>query len=151
MLHAGKRRLSMEQLAEIIGSCRRAVDSASPDSRSTISRSAKPFRRPSLSRCPPKNSRTGSAASLPIFCRFYRFIVGRAKTTLSRWPKVLDKEKTVRRQRGLQKGDKVRIVRGMLAGEDGAVAEADAKGQLKVIVGKMVIKIDASDVERANA
>ena len=65
--------------------------------------------------------------------------------------KVLDKEKIVRRSRGLQKGDRVRIVRGMLAGKDGVVSEADAKGQLRVLVGKLVIKIDANEVERAHA
>lgn len=64
---------------------------------------------------------------------------------------VLDKEKAVKRQRGMQKGDRVRVVRGMLSGKDGVVQEIDAKGHLKVLVGKMVVKIDAADVERSPA
>jgi len=90
-------------------------------------------------------------AQLDLLLPIYRFIVWTRDNDFVSMAKVLDKEKAVRRQRGLHKGDRVRIVRGMLAGKDGAVAEVDAKGQLKVIVGKMVIKIDASDVERANA
>jgi len=64
---------------------------------------------------------------------------------------VLDKERNTRRQKGLHKNDKVRIVRGMLAGKDGVVQEVDAKGHLKILVGKMVLKIDAADVERPDA
>ncbi|MBP6608661.1 MAG: hypothetical protein KA258_03675 [Deltaproteobacteria bacterium] len=90
-------------------------------------------------------------AQLTLLLPIYRFIVWTRDNDFVSMAKVLDKEKTVRRQRGFQKGDRVRIVRGMLAGKDGAVAEVDAKGLLKIIVGKMVIKIDASDVERANA
>ncbi|MBL9045157.1 MAG: hypothetical protein JNM83_26350 [Myxococcales bacterium] len=90
-------------------------------------------------------------AQLTLLLPIYRFIVWTRDNDFVSMAKVLDKEKAVRRQRGFQKGDRVRIVRGMLAGKDGAVAEVDAKGLLKIIVGKMVIKIDASDVERANA
>ena len=90
-------------------------------------------------------------AQLELLLPIYRFIVWTRDNDFVSMAKVLDKEKAVRRQRGFQKGDRVRIVRGMLAGKDGAVAEVDAKGLLKIIVGKMVIKIDASDVERANA
>lgn len=81
----------------------------------------------------------------------YRFIVWTRDNDFVSMSKVLDKEKIVRRSRGLQKGDRVRIVRGMLAGKDGVVSEADAKGQLRVLVGKLVIKIDANEVERAHA
>ena len=56
-----------------------------------------------------------------------------------------DFERNTRRQKGLHKNDKVRIVRGMLAGKDGVVQEVDAKGHLKILVGKMVLKIDAAD------
>ena len=90
-------------------------------------------------------------AQLTLLLPIYRFIVWTRDNDFVSMAKVLDKEKAVRRQRGFQKGDRVRIVRGMLAGKDGAVAEVDAKGLLKIIVGKMVIQIDASDVERANA
>ena len=60
------------------------------------------------------------------------------------------REQTVRRkQRGLRSGDKVTIVEGIFAGRAGQIQEIDSKGQLKVLVGKMPIKVKASDVERA--
>ncbi|HRI53920.1 MAG TPA: hypothetical protein PLW65_27460 [Pseudomonadota bacterium] len=87
------------------------------------------------------------AELLPV----YRFIVWSRDNDFVSMRQVLDKERTVRRQKGLHKNDRVRIVRGMLAGKDGLVQEVEAKGQLKVLVGKMVIKIDAADVERPDA
>lgn len=78
----------------------------------------------------------------------YRFLAWSRDNDFVSMRQVLDKEKTVKRQRGLQKGDRVRVVRGMLAGKDGVVQEVDAKGHLKVLVGKMVVKIDAADVDR---
>lgn len=87
------------------------------------------------------------AELLPV----YRFIVWSRDNDFVSMRQMLDKERTVRRQKGLHKNDRVRIVRGMLAGKDGLVQEVEAKGQLKVLVGKMVIKIDAADVERPDA
>jgi hypothetical protein len=58
----------------------------------------------------------------------------------------LKKEKESRRQRGLAKNDTVRIVRGMFAGKSGTVHEIDARGGLKVLVGKLAVKVDADDV-----
>lgn len=78
----------------------------------------------------------------------YRFIAWSRDNDFVSMRQVLDKEKTVKRQKGLHKGDKVRVVRGMFTGKDGVVQEVDAKGQLKVLVGKMVVKLDAADVER---
>ena len=78
----------------------------------------------------------------------YRFIAWSRDNDFVSMRQVLDKEKTVKRQKGLHKGDKVRVVRGMFTGKDGLVQEVDAKGQLKVLVGKMVVKLDAADVER---
>ena len=92
-------------------------------------------------------ARTTLAQLLPL----YRFIVWSRENDFVSMRQVLDKERTVRRQKGLHKNDRVRIVRGMLAGKDGLVQEVEAKGQLKVLVGKMVIKIDAADVERPDA
>lgn len=62
--------------------------------------------------------------------------------------KVLDQEKAVQRQKGLSKNDSVRVLRGLWAGKNGIVQEVDAKGQLKVLVGKMTVKLDAGDVEK---
>jgi hypothetical protein len=78
----------------------------------------------------------------------YRFIAWSRDNDYVSMRQVLDKEKTVRRQKGLQKGDRVRVVRGILSGKDGVVQEIDGKGQLRVLVGKMVVKVDAADVER---
>jgi hypothetical protein len=94
-----------------------------------------------------KWAQTTLAELLPI----YRFIGWSRDNDFVSMRQVLDKERTVRRQKGLHKNDKVRIIRGMLTGKDGLVQEVDAKGQLKVLVGKMVIKIDAADVERPDA
>ena len=91
--------------------------------------------------------RTTLGQLLPL----YRFIVWSRENDFVSMRQVLDKERTVRRQKGLHKNDRVRIIRGMLTGKDGLVQEVEAKGQLKVLVGKMVIKIDAADVERPDA
>jgi hypothetical protein len=90
-------------------------------------------------------------ATLGELLPIYRFIGWSRDNDFVSMRQVLDKERTVRRQKGLHKNDRVRIVRGMLTGKDGLVQEVDAKGQLKVLVGKMVIKIDAADVERPDA
>ncbi len=90
-------------------------------------------------------------ATLQQLLPIYRFIVWSRDNDFVSMRQVLDKERTVKRQKGLHKNDKVRIVRGMLTGKDGVVQEVEAKGQLKVLVGKMVIKIDAADVERQHA
>ena len=82
---------------------------------------------------------------------FYQWIAWSRDNDFVSMRDVLDKEKAVKRQRGMQKGDRVRVVHGMLSGKDGVVQEIDAKGHLKVLVGKMVVKIDAADVERSPA
>ncbi len=61
----------------------------------------------------------------------------------------LQKEKQAKRQKHLQRNDRVRIVRGVLAGKTGVVQEIDAKGGAKVLVGKMVVKVAAEDLLRA--
>ncbi len=61
----------------------------------------------------------------------------------------LQKEKQAKRQKHLQRNDRVRIVRGVLAGKHGVVQEIDAKGGAKVLVGKMVVKVAADDLLRA--
>jgi transcription antitermination factor NusG len=60
----------------------------------------------------------------------------------------LQKEKQTKLTKGLAKNDLVRIVRGVLAGKEGVVQDFDAKGGLKVLVGKMAVKVDAQDVEK---
>jgi hypothetical protein len=60
----------------------------------------------------------------------------------------LKQEKQAQRQKGLAKNDKVRIVRGMFSGRSGVVQEIDAKGELKVLVGKLAVKVAADEVEK---
>jgi transcription antitermination factor NusG len=90
-------------------------------------------------------------ATLLVLLPIYRFVVWSRDNDFVSMRQVLDKERTVKRQKGLHKNDKVRIVRGILTGKDGVVQEVEGKGLLKVLVGKMVIKIDAADVERPDA
>ena len=61
---------------------------------------------------------------------------------------VLKQEKQARAQKGLGKNDRVRIVRGVLAGRSGVVQEIDAKGALRVLVGTVAVKLAADDVEK---
>lgn len=89
-------------------------------------------------------TRDGLAELLPV----YRFIAWSRENDFVSMKQVLDKEKTVKRQKGLGKNDQIRIIRGVLAGKSGVVQEVDAKGQLRVLVGKMTFKIDAADVEK---
>ena len=60
----------------------------------------------------------------------------------------LAEDKRARRQRGLAKDDKVRIVRGVFAGKSGVVQEIDARGGLRVLVGQVAVKLGADEVEK---
>ncbi|MCS6915999.1 MAG: hypothetical protein RMK29_14335 [Myxococcales bacterium] len=88
--------------------------------------------------------RQGLLMLLPV----YHFIAWSRDNDFVSMRQVLDRQKVVKRQRGLGKNDPVRIVRGVLAGKTGVVQEVDARGQLRVLVGKMTVKVDAADVER---
>ncbi len=81
---------------------------------------------------------------LPI----YRFIAWTRDNDFLSMKETLQKERQAKRQKGVSKNDTVRIVRGMFAGKSGVVQEIDAKGQLKVLVGKMAVKVDAADVDK---
>jgi hypothetical protein len=78
----------------------------------------------------------------------YRFIAWSRDNDFLSMREALQKEKQAKRQKGLAKNDAVRIVRGMFAGKSGVVQEIDAKGQLKVLVGKMAVKVDVGDVDK---
>lgn len=60
----------------------------------------------------------------------------------------LAEDKRARRQRGLAKDDTVKIVRGLMAGRTGVVMEIDARGGLRVLVGKVAVKLGADEVEK---
>jgi transcription antitermination factor NusG len=79
----------------------------------------------------------------------YRFIAWSRDNDFVSMKETLQKERQAKRQKGVSRNEKVRIVRGMFAGKSGVVQEIDAKGQLKVLVGKMAVKVDAADVDKA--
>lgn len=60
----------------------------------------------------------------------------------------LEQEKASQRQQGLAKLDRVRVIKGLWSGKSGTVQEIDAKGQLKISVGSLSIKVDAGEVEK---
>jgi transcription antitermination factor NusG len=80
----------------------------------------------------------------------YRFIAWSRDNDFVSMKETLQKERQAKRQKGVSKNDSVRIVRGMFAGKSGVVQEIDAKGQLKVLVGKLAVKVDAADVDKNN-
>jgi hypothetical protein len=87
--------------------------------------------------------------ALTALLGIYRFIAWTRDNDFVSMKEALQKEKQARRQKGLAKNDHVRIVRGMFAGKSGVVQEVDAKGGLKVLVGKVAVKVDAGDVLKA--
>ncbi len=78
----------------------------------------------------------------------YQFVAWSRDNDFVSMREALKQEKQTRRQKGLLKNDRVRIVRGVFAGRQGIVQELDAKGALKVTVGLMAVKVDADDVEK---
>jgi hypothetical protein len=89
-------------------------------------------------------ARGALAALMPL----YHYIAWSRDNDFVSIKEALQKEKQARRQRGLAQKDQVRIVRGMFAGKLGVVQEIDARGGLKILIGKMAVKIDADDVEK---
>ena len=79
----------------------------------------------------------------------YHFIAWTRSNDFSLVREQLQKEKQQKAQRGLTKNDPVRIVRGIMSGKAGVVQEVDGRGTLRVLVGKMVVKLDADDVVKA--
>jgi hypothetical protein len=90
-------------------------------------------------------ARAGLTSLLPI----YRFIAWSRDNDFVSMREALQKERQQKRQKGLVKNDVVRIVRGMFAGKQGVVQEVDTKGGLRVLVGKVAVKLDAEDVAKS--
>jgi hypothetical protein len=88
-------------------------------------------------------------ASLSSLLPVYRYIAWSRDNDFVSIREALQKEKQQKRQKGLVKNDVVRIIRGMFAGKSGVVQEVDAKGGLRVLVGKVAVKIDAEDVTKS--
>jgi hypothetical protein len=89
-------------------------------------------------------------AALQLLLPLYRFIAWSRDNDFVSMREALQKEKQAKRQKGLVKHDAVRIVRGMFAGKSGVVQEIDAKGGLKVLVGKVAVKVDVEDVVKSS-
>jgi transcription antitermination factor NusG len=88
-------------------------------------------------------ARAALAALVPI----YHFVAWSRDNDFVSMREVLSKEKQARRQKHLAKNDRVRVVRGMFAGKTGVVQALDGKGSsLKILIGKMAVKVDAEDV-----
>jgi transcription antitermination factor NusG len=79
----------------------------------------------------------------------YRFIAWSRDNDFVSMREALQKEKQAQRKKGVAKNDLVRIIRGMFAGKQGVVQEIDAKGALKVLVGKVAVKVDVEDVAKS--
>lgn len=62
---------------------------------------------------------------------------------------VLEQHRLEQQSKGLQKQDKVRVVSGIFAGKTGVVQDVDSKGALKIMIGKMVVKLSCEDVVKA--
>lgn len=88
-------------------------------------------------------------AGLVALLGIYKLIAWTRDNDFVSMRETLQKERQAKRQKGLTKNDPVRIVRGMFAGKAGVVQEVDAKGGLRVLVGKVAVKIDAEDVVKA--
>jgi hypothetical protein len=88
-------------------------------------------------------------AELASFLPLYRFAAWSRDNDYVSVRETLQKQASERRQKGLVRGDAVRVVRGLFAGQRGTVQEVDARGAMRVLVGKRVLKLDAADVDRA--
>jgi hypothetical protein len=92
-----------------------------------------------------ETARRELAALLPI----YQFVAWSRDNDFVLMREALKQEKQAKRQKGLAKNDKVRIVRGVFAGRTGVVQEIDAKGALRVLVGTVAVKMAADEVEKS--
>ncbi|MEK6608908.1 MAG: hypothetical protein AABZ30_14705 [Myxococcota bacterium] len=81
---------------------------------------------------------------LPI----YRFIAWTRENDFLSVREELRKVEVARRAHGLAKGDRVRIVQGMLSGKAGVVQSVDPQGGLRVLMGVMSVKVGVADVAK---
>jgi transcription antitermination factor NusG len=79
----------------------------------------------------------------------YRFAAWARDNDFVSVRETLAKQVTERRQKGIVRGDVVRVIRGLLSGQRGTVQDVDPRGAMRVLVGKRTFKVDAADVERS--
>lgn len=109
-----------------------------------------------VARTLPRADATAKAAGLLDVARaelerllpLYHFVAWSRDNDFVSMRERLKQEKQARRQKGIVRNDQVRIVRGVFSGRTGIVQEVDAKGALRVLVGKMAVKVDADEVEK---
>lgn len=82
---------------------------------------------------------------LPPMAALFRWCVWTAKNDRLNLGKQLKQEKkeVVRKRSGLAQGDRVSISRGILAGQTGIVQELDARGQAKILIGRITVEMSA--------
>jgi len=88
-------------------------------------------------------------SALIALLAIYRFIAWSRDNDFVSMREALQKEKQQKRQKGVARNDTVRIVRGMFAGKSGVVQDVDAKGGVRVLVGKVAVKLDVADVAKS--
>jgi hypothetical protein len=86
---------------------------------------------------------------LSALAAIYRFAAWARDNDFTTVKETLAKQETERRQKGIVRGDVVRVVRGLLSGQRGTVQDVDPRGAMRVLVGKRTVKVDAADVERS--
>jgi hypothetical protein len=86
---------------------------------------------------------------LAALADIYRFAAWARDNDFTTVKETLAKHETARRQKGIVRGDVVRVVRGLLSGQRGTVQDVDPRGAMRVLVGKRTVKVDAADVERS--
>ena len=88
------------------------------------------------------------ATELAALFAIYRFCAWARDNDFVSVREALEKKQVERRQKGIVRGDAIRVVRGLFSGQRGTVQEVDARGAVRVLVGKRTLKLDAADVER---
>jgi transcription antitermination factor NusG len=91
----------------------------------------------------------GARRELAALAPLYHFIAWSRDNDFVLMREALKQEKQAKRQKGLAKNDRVRIVRGVFSGRTGVIQEIDAKGALRVLVGTVAVKMVAEEVEKA--
>jgi transcription antitermination factor NusG len=76
----------------------------------------------------------------------YEFIAWRRENDYLEVQKQIAEEKQKALSKGLSRGDRVRIIGGLWSGKQGSVQSTDARGKLKVLVGKITVTLEADEV-----
>lgn len=86
------------------------------------------------------------AERLTALLPLYRFVAWSKDNDHIAAHKAIKEAKAEKQRGGFKKGDQVRILAGLWSGRNGLIEEVDKKGSLKVLVGLVSVRVDASDV-----